>query len=83
MIGRGSWARALARAVAIGTLAFGGNSAWASACRITDYTDKPLSALNGVPLAMMAVPFAGPSGMSPAGLLENSWSSCWFDICNN
>jgi hypothetical protein len=40
-------ARALARLAAVG-LALWGTGALASACRITDYTDKPLAALNGV-----------------------------------
>ena len=48
MNGSGTRARALARAAALAALAFGGSNAMASACRITDHTDKPLSALNGV-----------------------------------
>jgi hypothetical protein len=48
MTGREFWGtRALARIGAV-TLAIWNTSAMASACRITDYTDKPLSALNGV-----------------------------------
>lgn len=46
MMAIGKRARALLRVAAVAMCVLGGTTAMASACRITDYTDKPLNALN-------------------------------------